>query len=517
MVKTALEEVYAHVAAYQAGQYHDDSMAARLLRYFARTELGQWMIRDVHAALVPLKLNEVQLRVLVLMLKQAAAGKPVRIVILKSRKTGVSTETETIGVDLCAYEQNQIAMTVAHADIPTKEIFDIAKLAAECHSALRQCDVQASLFWGATRSKYFAQTAGGTAVGAGGTPSFLHTSEGPKWEKNKQETFTNTVNSVPSIPNSIIIHEFTAKGRDLFFDLFEAAGEEGHPYERIFIAWYLDSTLKADVPDGFETDADEMALIRRARVEGIELSNQQLQWRRNKIQEIGADLFRQEYPSTPAEAVQGSKGLIFPHMRDAVFGGGFPFDLDQVDTQDRVGGIDFGYNDATVIWSGVYLDQTLWITDYWRATESMATDQVRGLHRGHLYYCDPPNLTERIALQRESQAFGMNCRFAPAPRRKNPGEDVTRIELQQVVKVLDKGRLRIPARLAAQLIVECDTLAWDEKTGKADDKRNDNCGHYDSIQGLKYMVMGVLNRGEKHVPRERVERAMTRAEEFAAF
>ena len=517
MVKTALEEIYGYVAAYRAGGYPDSSMVDWLLSYFARTELGQWMIRDVYAALVPLKLNEVQLRVLALMLRQAAAGKPVRIVILKSRKTGVSTQTETIGVDFCAYHENQIAMTVAHADVPTKEIFDIAKLAAECHSALRQCDVQATLYWPGARSKYFCQTAGGTAVGAGGTPSFLHTSEGPKWEKNKEATYTNTVNSVPSVPNSIIIHEFTAKGREMFYDLFEAAADESHPYERIFIAWYLDSTLRAIVPDGFEADDEERALIRRAGAEGIELSTEQLQWRRNKIAEIGPDEFRQEYPSTAAEAVQGSKGLIFPHMREAVFGDGLPFDEELVGTQDRVGGIDFGYNDPTVIWSGVYLDGVLWVTDYWRETESMATDQVRGLRRGHLYYCDPPNLTERIALQRESQAFGMNCRFQPAPRRKNPGEDTAREELLMVVRMLEKERLKIPARLAAQLIVECDTLAWDPKTAKADDKRNENCGHYDSIQALKYMVMGVLNKGGKPVSRETMERRMTRAQEFAAY
>lgn len=469
-------------------------MPARLLRFYGRTLLGQWLIRDVHGSLVPLALNEVQCRVLALMMDQAAQGKPIRVNILKSRKTGVSTFTECMAVDLCAYEPNQKAITVAHAEKPTQEIFEIAQLAAEAHKKVRPCDVTAELKWSDIRSHYFAMTAGGTAVGAGGTPSFLHTSEGPKWEKNKAQTFYNAVNSVPYVSETIIIHEFTAKGRDLFFQLFDDARQDSaHQYVSIFIAWYLDETLVAPVVGEFPADDEEARLRERGRKDGYELSDAQLQWRRNKIAEIGDDLFRQEYPSTAEEAIQGAKGLIFPHMRDALVSE-LPFDPQAVPHSDRVGGIDFGYNDPTVIWTGFYLDQELWLTGFWRKSETLAADQIEGCQAGHHYFCDPANLTERTALMRACQSAGTQCRFSAAPRRKNPGEETARVEMQHVLKLLNDGRLHIMHNVAAQLIVECDSLIWNEATGKPDDKRSDSCGHYDAIKALTYVVMGVIWR-----------------------
>lgn len=313
---TATDKLLKHCAKYAAGEYADDAMHSRLVRFYGRTLKDQWMIRNVHADRVPLHLNDVQVRVLVAMLDQAAAGKPIRLCILKSRKHGVTTFMKALSADVCAWEQNQKALMIAHSEQSTQEIFGIARMAAEGHAGVQPCEVGAQIRWLRTRSQYVGMTAGGTAVGAGFTPSILHTTEGPKWEKNKRETFYNVVNAVPYVPETIIVHEFTAKGRELFFELYDAAGESGHPYGRIFIAWYLDPTLVAQTDESFLPDDDECHLRGRAHREGVELSNEQLQWRRNKIKEIGADLFRQEYPSTPEEAIQGAKGLIFAHMRD---------------------------------------------------------------------------------------------------------------------------------------------------------------------------------------------------------
>lgn len=452
------------------------------------------MIRDINGHIIPLRPNEAQSRLFVLMLDQAAMGKPIRIAILKSRKTGISTFVQLLAVFLCAYEKNQKAVTLAHSEVSTREIFDIARLAAGAHSVARSCVVTSELRWPCTNSHYMPLTAGGVAVGAGGTPSFVHCSEIAKWGTNKEETFVNIVNSVPSVPSTIIFHESTAKGRDLFFQLFDDARHDpNHQYVSIFIAWYLDSTLTAPVPDGFVADEEEGYLRSRALADGCELSDGQLQWRRNKIAEIGADLFRQEYPSTAEEAIQGSKGLIFPHMRDALVAE-LPFLPNEVPYSDRVGGIDFGYNDPTAIWTGFYIDQVLWVTGFWRKSETLAADQVEGCRTGHHYFCDPANLTERTALVRACQAESKQCRFSAAPRRKNPGEETARVEMQHVIKLLGEGRLRIMHNVAAQLIVECDTLAWNEKTGKPDDQRSDACGHFDSIKALTYMVMGVMNR-----------------------
>lgn len=516
---SALAKIESYVRRCDAGEFPGDHMVRRLVRFWKRCEKGLYSIRDQHANLVPMRLNTPQCCVLAPMLDQAAAGLPIRVNVLKARKVGVSTLTESLGVDLCAYYPNQRAMTIAHEGRATQEIFEIAQRAAQTHAAKGGPPVKATseLDWPGTDSHYHAMTAGGTAVGSGGTPSFLHLSEGPKWEKNREETFTSALNAVPSVPESIVIQEFTAQGRETFYNLFsEARQTEGHPYRPVFIAWYLDDRCTAPVPDGFTPTDEEMHIrARAARMEGIELSCGQLQWRREKVAVIGEAEFRREYPSFPEEAVQASEGLIFPTMRDAlVQRSELPFDPRYVPYEDRVGGIDFGYSpDPCVIWTGFYVNGHLWVTDYWREFKSLAADQAQACRVGHHYYCDPPNTSERAELGKAAK----HARFSAAPRRRNPGEDLERVELKMVQRILTEQRLHICVDVAAQLIVECDTLEWNQKTGKANMVRSDACAHFDSIKGLQYMVMGVIGRGtiaKRDADRPRV---LSRRQQFQRF
>lgn len=491
---SAVERIESYVRRCNAGEFPGEHMVRRLVQYYVACELGLIIIRDQHAEHVPLRLNEIQCRAHAAALDQAAQGVPIRLSILKSRKGGISTWSETLAVFLCACYRHQRALTIAHEGRGTQEIFEIAQRAAE-NFRLVPCKVTSEIDWPETDSHYHAMTAGGTAVGSGGTPSFLHLSEGPKWEKNKDANYTSASNSVPFIPETIIIHEFTANGREKFYSNFDQArNDPDYPYFAIFIAWYLDDRCVAPAPFGFERDPEEDDIARSAMKDnGVEISDEQLQWRRIKIKDDGIGNFRQEYPSTPEEAIQGAKGLIFPHMRDALVSE-LPFDPKQVPWSERVGSIDFGYKDPTCIWTGFYVDQELWITDFWRRQETLADDQVEGCHQGHHYFCDPANLTERKALILASQAAGQQCRFSAAPRRKNPGEDTARVEMQHVMKMLAEGRLHIMYNVAAQLIVECDTLAWNEVTGKPDDRRTEECAHFDAVKSLTYLVMGVMNR-----------------------
>jgi hypothetical protein len=215
-----------------------------------------------------------------------------------------------------------------------------------------------------------------------------------------------------------------------------------------------------------------------------------LAWRRMKIADIGADAFRQDFPSTPEEAVQGSKGLIFPMMRQCIIDK-LPFDATRLPASEKVGGIDPGYNDPCVILSGFFKDQVLYIVDVWRQTETLAQDQVDALHPGHHYFVDPSELTERLNLERQCSERKISCRFSPAPRRKNPGEDCESQELRKILRMIEKGKLKILRSASKQLILEADNLMWDEKTAKPKMDRGPIWGHFDTLMGLKYMVMGV--------------------------
>ena len=55
------------------------------------------------------------------------------------------------------------------------------------------------------------------------------------------------------------------------------------------------------------------------------------------------------------------------------------------------------------------------------------------------------------------------------------------------------GRLKVHTRCAAQLVIEADSLFWNERTGKPDQVRSETCGHFDTLDALRYLVMGVTD------------------------
>lgn len=489
-------------------------MPHKLARFWWACHAKLIWIRDVNGDTVPLIPNDAQAMLQAAMMLQAAAGKPIRVVILKGRKRGISTYVQALGVFLVSGWTGQQCKTLAHTSEATEEIFGIARHIAVHMSPAIPLDAGIrKVSCRETGSWYHCYTAGGEGVGAGGTPTLLHRSELALWGTFKADADKTSGESVPYVPNTIIIDESTAEGRDLFYGRFCDAGDAEHPFEPLFIAWYVNEDYAVPVEGPFVHDDDEKAILRRAHADGVEVSNEAFAWRRMKIREMGEGSFRQQHPSTPAEAVQGSKGLIFPNMRDALIHE-LPFDPQSVPWEDRVGGNDPGYSpDPCVFWTGFYRDGHLYLTDFWRKNETMAAERVEALHEGHTYYVDPPEHVEQRELRMAAERMGKRCRIVAAPRHKRPGEDCARVELLMVQQLLREGRLHVLYSVAAQLIVECDTLAWDEKTNKADDKRTPECGHYDSIKALTYVVMGVLER-EPVKPRV-ARRALSRHAQFA--
>ncbi len=511
---TAADTINRHERAFDKTPDATLEMLVRLIRFFRWTNKDVAYIRDDREALVPIRLNLAQQRILARMMDQAAAGEPVRVVCGKARKHGASTLIQLLFVFLCAHYHNQRAITLAHEADATDEIFDIAQRAARQYPGVL-ADIHNRVIRHESKgSRYTCHTAGGVAVGAGGTPNLLHLSELAKWERNKAETEYNAKIAVPDTPTSIVFVESTFKGRDLFCERFDEAADPGNPYDQLFNAWYLDDRCAVEAPEGFTPDTEERSLIGRAHREGIELSNDQLEWRRRKRKELGDEVFRQEYPSTPTEAIQAASGIILPGMRECIVDE-LPFDPQLIPLSDRAGGIDFGYCDAAVIWTAFYLDQVLWVTGFWRGIESLACDQLDGLEEGHTYWCDPAQVTDRRQLAKEAREQGLHVKLLPAPRRKHPGEDCSTVELKALVRLGEQGRLRVMRDVATQLIVECDSFMWNETTGKADERRTAAAGHFDSIMALKYMVMGV----DKPVarPPQAKARVMSRREGFARY
>lgn len=102
-----------------------------------------------------------------------------------------------------------------------------------------------------------------------------------------------------------IFLESTANGIGNYFHEQWVKAEKGQSdFEPIFVPWYWDDGYRLDrdiTPDDDEQEV--MALY------GLDL--QQIAWRREKIAELGPELFKQEYPFTPAEAFRASADAAF--------------------------------------------------------------------------------------------------------------------------------------------------------------------------------------------------------------
>lgn len=498
MKDKARKTINHYVKLEAAGKLDRDSMLEHLVLFYKWLMAGVCIIRDVESNLVPLRPNRPQRLLLAYMLSQAARDEPIRLIILKSRKVGVSTFVQALFYFLCQHLPNRLGITLAHEAQATREIFDIAKLIGENYE-LPSRPVKQEISFPAVRSRYYCYTAGGLAVGAGGTPNYLHQSEVSKWSSNGPETDYTATEAVPTVPGTIIVYESTARGREFFYKKFEDAVDPTNPYEPVFIAWYLDERCKAPIPlkEPFILDTREKVILKRAKEEwDIDLSFEYLQWRRNKIKAItgGLEIFEQEYPSTPEEAVRTTSGLIYPGAYKAIIDS-LPIDVTALSSNEKVGGIDFGYYDATVIGEAAYYDQTLYIYNIYRRQEGYTSDHVEAISDGVLYYCDPTAVSTRKDLEKAAREQQKSARLIAAPRSKEPGErDFTSGEIRKVRTWIDTGRLRILRSCSEQFMIEASNYLWNPRSGLPDDTRTSEVGHYDVLDMIRYLIMGVSSR-----------------------
>ena len=482
--------------AQKAGHVEPGSMLDRLLIYYNWVEAKQCVIRDIHAEQVGMKFNRAQLMLFAKMLEQAAAGLPIRGVVLKARKPGISTFVQSLMFFLSATYENQVASMLAHEAKATDEIFHIAKLIAKEYPLGKGYAIAREIQFDAVNSRYYCHTAGGKSAGAGGTPSQLHLSERALWTLNAVENDYTAINAVPYVPETIIIYESTARGRDPFWNKYEAAARGESEYFGLFIPWFVNPDFRMDVGGMLDRESEEVALHRLANREyGIELSDAQLAWRRFKIAELTPAIFRQEYPATAEEAVRARKGLVLPLLSSCVIGDDdLPFDLAQLDPQQRIGGMDHGYRDATALIDAAYVDQELYVLDVYRRVSSLAREHAEQLRDGWTYYCDPSALAARKEIEAEAMRMGKQAWLVMAPRHselRGPATYRITTEYAAIHRLCAEGRLHICASAAEQLIVEAEHLTWNEQTGQPDMRRGEPWGHFDTLDALRYCVMGM--------------------------
>lgn len=309
--------------------------------------------------IVPFQFNGPQLILHRMLAMIEEAQRPIRIVILKARRLGVSTYFTGRHYHKISRNRNRYASIVTHEPEATDTIFKMVKRYYD-HSPPEEQPSQrynnARLLEFNTKdgkglnSALRVATAGKEDFGSGQLIHLCHLSELAKWpEGNTESLLTSILQCVPDELGTEVAMESTAKGiGGLFYDYFWGAryrlfvskldvdgqaviveevnenAPEDNLYTSLFIPWFCFEEYKADsLPadfkrvtkdsKDFEKYGDEVELA-----DTYGLADNQLYWRRLTIaNKCGGsqDIFAQEYPATPTEAFLGSGRPVFDVMK----------------------------------------------------------------------------------------------------------------------------------------------------------------------------------------------------------
>jgi hypothetical protein len=249
--------------------------------------------------LVPLVLNYSQGKVQAAVDKFERERQPIRIIELKARQTGLSTDAEGRLFHRCHLRDNRQSLVIAHTEPSAKKIFNMARIFYDnmppaLHLPKRYFTKQ-NIEFADSHSAMGVSVAKNTG-GRGFTVHDVHMSEAAFYP-NLTDVFSAVGNAVPDDPDTIVIVESTPFGHNEFYEMWTDAKNGKNDYAPIFIPWHEEPLYNRRLPEvGLGVLTDEELMLQ----ELYHVSGEQLQWRRWKIaNDLRGDeeQFLQEYPS----------------------------------------------------------------------------------------------------------------------------------------------------------------------------------------------------------------------------
>jgi len=267
-------------------------------------------IRTKSGAVKPLILNRAQRYLHGKVQEQLKTTGKVRVIGLKGRQQGYSTYVEARFYHKTSLRYGKRAVVMTHLQDSTDALFEMVKRYHDnCPPVLRPVTIAASakeFLFDKLDSGYTVATAGSKGVGRGRTIQYFHASELAFW-KNAEDHFAGIGQTVPNEPGTEVILESTGNGvGNLFHGLWQDAERGRSEYIPVFVPWFWQEEYQTTIEPGFVLDSDEVEYAER-----YGISNEQMQWRRNKIKDDfrgDISLFDQEYPATPVLAFQRVSG-----------------------------------------------------------------------------------------------------------------------------------------------------------------------------------------------------------------
>lgn len=320
-----------------AAEIKSGEIERELFTKFRSYSLACLKVQTKDGKLVPFKFNVAQELLDQIVNETIAAGRPVRIVVLKARREGVSTYVGGRFYWKTSLRENRYASTVTHEPEATETLFGMTKrfhnhVPARFRPPEKYNRVNLLQFEGLD-SAFRVGTAEKEHFGSGQGIHFLHLSEVSKWPVHTQANLLiSALQAVPDGQDTEIYYESTAFGIGGAFHhryltaryryiaylkdgkpaLKFEVNEDANPadvYTSVFFPWFIFPEYKMDPPSNFVRTKDEEEL---AQLHGLDSA--QLYWRRyiiaNKCSPTGENLgktpmmiFWQEYPSCIAGSV----------------------------------------------------------------------------------------------------------------------------------------------------------------------------------------------------------------------
>lgn len=157
--------------------------------------------------------------------------------------------------------------------------------------------------------------AGGRSQGRSYTFRAFHATEVGYWPQGSsarsgkrvdEDTWGSVNSTIHEHPDNRIMVESTADGPMGLFHRLCLTAQESDQWAFHFFPWQDFPSYRIKAMPDFEPTTEEEKLI-----EKFGLDFDQLVWRRNKIEDIGIQVFRREYPMTPAEPFLVAEGMWF--------------------------------------------------------------------------------------------------------------------------------------------------------------------------------------------------------------
>jgi hypothetical protein len=279
-------------------------------------------IRDYRTQrIIPFIFTPSQRRVHAALKSQNDAGKPMRIIILKSRRQGISTYSDSLLTLHCIGRPGTAARIITHDFSSSKALFKVPKsILSECLPDSKS--LMSSLNLPAMTqhkivfphkggdSELVIATAGNVEGGRGMSLTDLHLSEMAMYPS--EGTFAALLPTVPRSPDTIIIIESTAKGKSgigqPFYDFWNGSVAGETDFTPVFLSWLEDPhcvEYDRNVDDSPIDEEEKLLMEEGVLCNGvlIKASKAQIAWRRMQISSPACrgvvEIFDQEYPRTP--------------------------------------------------------------------------------------------------------------------------------------------------------------------------------------------------------------------------